>query len=398
MTCYPKLSDWINDWFGTSINLPVQTFGFFVALAFAVGGWMLVRALKRKEREGLLQPRPERFVEGAPATPSEILVNAVVGGLLGFKLVPALRYWNEFSDNPQEFLFSGNGSLVGALVGALLLGGLRWWEKRRRQLPEPVVRTVSVWPHERIGDLVTVAAVAGILGARLMVLIENGGWEDFLRNPGANFFSGLSIYGGLLLGIPAVILFARRQGIPVLPLGDAAAPAVMAAYAVGRMGCQVSGDGDWGVVNTAPKPGWLSWAPDWLWAYDYPNNVNRWCSPTGPGPDAPPCSFELTPHLVQPVFPTPVYEILMVAVIVAVLLWAGRRLKAPGALFGLFFAVNGVERLLIEQIRINTPYPNLLNLTQAEIVAGLFIAFGLGLFAWAWRRHPGPGWGPPSAR
>lgn len=396
MTCYPKISDLINDWFGTSINLPIQSFGFFVALAFGVGAWMLVRALRRKEREGVLKPRPEKVVIGAPATPLEIGLNALLGGVLAYKLVPAVTHWTEFSNNPQEFIFGGPGSLPAALIGATLLGGLRWWEKHRQRLAEPEVKTVSVWPHERIGDVVTVAAITGILGARLMVLIENGGWEEFFANPGANFFSGLSIYGGLLLAIPCVVLFARSKGIPAIHLGDAAAAPVMAAYAVGRMGCQVSGDGDWGVVNTAPKPGWLSWAPDWLWAFNYPNNVNRWCSPTGPGPDAPPCTFAETPYLVEPVFPTPIYEILMVAVIVTILLWMARHVKAPGVLFGMFFVFNGVERLLIEQIRINTPYPNLLNLTQAEIVAGAFILLGLGLvfggIARYRRKHRGPVW------
>jgi prolipoprotein diacylglyceryltransferase len=214
MTCYPKISDLINGWFGTNINLPIQSFGFFVALAFGVGAWMLVRALRRKERAGLLKPRPEKVVVGAPATPWEIGINALLGGVLAFKLVPAIAQWNTFSNNPQEFLFNGPGSWPAAIIGALLLGGLRWWEKNRQRLAEPEVKTVSVWPHERIGDVVTVAAISGILGARLMVLIENGGWAEFFANPGANFFSGLSIYGGLLLGIPTVILFARSKGIP----------------------------------------------------------------------------------------------------------------------------------------------------------------------------------------
>ena len=63
--------------------------------------------------------------------------------------------------------------------------------------------------------------------------------------------------------------------MPFLRLADATAPGLLLAYGIGRIGCHVSGDGDWGIPNTLPKPGWLSWAPDWIWAYAYPNNVNR---------------------------------------------------------------------------------------------------------------------------
>jgi prolipoprotein diacylglyceryltransferase len=379
MTCYPKISDLINDWLGTNINLPIQSFGFFVAMAFGVGAWMLVRELKRKEKAGLLMPRTERVLIGAPVTPWELLSNALVGFVLGYKLVPIISHWQTFSDDPQHFLFAANGSAVAGIIGALLLGGLKYWEKKREQLDPPVWKETAVWPHERIGDIVTVAAIFGIIGARVMVLIENGGWEEFFINPGANFFSGLSIYGGLLLGAPAVIWYTTRKGISFYHLGDAVAPGLITAYGVGRIGCQVSGDGDWGVVNLAPKPGWLSWAPDWLWAFNYPNNVNGWCSPTGPGPDAPACSFFETPFLIQPVFPTPIYEIIMVAFIATFLIWISRRLPAPGMLFGIYMMFNGAERLAIEQIRINTPYPGLGGLTQAELIAILLFLGGMAL-------------------
>ena len=385
MTCYPKISDLINDWFGTSLNLPIQSFGFFVALAFGTGAWLLVRELRRKEQAGLLSPRNERYLIGAPATPVEILINAFIGFLLGYKLVPIITQWQAFSDDPQHFLFAANGSAIAGVIGALVLGGLKWYEKKREQLDTPVWKEAAVWPHERIGDIVTVAAIFGILGARLMVLFENGDWAEFLSNPGANFFSGLSIYGGLLLGGPAVIIYTWRKGISILHLGDAASPAVMLAYGVGRIGCQVAGDGDWGVVNTAPKPGWLSWAPDWIWAYNYPNNVNGWCSPTGPGPDAPDCSFLQTAYLIQPVFPTPFYEIIMAVIITGILLYLSRKLSAPGIIFGLYMVFNGVERLLIEQIRINTPYPGLGGLTQAELIAILLIIGG-GVLAFTARQ------------
>ncbi len=386
MTCYPKISDLINDWFGTSINLPIQSFGFFVALAFGAGAWMIVHLLKQKERAGLMPPGTERVLVGAPATPWELLSNAFIGLLIGYKIVPIIGQWSAFAENPQEFLFAPNGSAVAGIIGALAVGGLKWWEKRREQLEKPEWKTFTVWPHQRIGDIVTIAAITGILGARGLSMMEEGGFRDFLRNPGENFFSGLSIYGGLLLGIPSVILYAWRKKINILHMGDAGGVALMLAYAVGRLGCHVSGDGDWGIVNNAPKPGWLSWAPDWVWAYNYPNNVNGWCSPTGPGPDAPVCSFAQTPYLIEPVFPTPIYEIIMSLMIVGFLLWLGKRLSAPGMLFGVFFILNGIERFLIEKIRINTAYDSFGGMTQAEFIAIGFVLFGLAFMTYTWRR------------
>jgi phosphatidylglycerol:prolipoprotein diacylglycerol transferase len=382
MTCYPKISDWINDVFGTSINLPIQSFGFFVALAFAAGAVVLVRQLKRREREGLMPQGSEQVLVGAPATVWELAMNALLGFVLGYKIVPIITDWQGFASDPQYFLFAPNGSQIAGVLGALLLGGLKWWEKKKQQLDKPEVRNIPVWPHERIGDIVTVAAITGILGARAFSIMETGGLEDVLRNPGANFFSGLNIYGGLLVGIPSVIFYAWRKKINILHLGDAASPALMVAYGVGRMGCQVSGDGDWGVVNNAPKPGWLSWAPDWLWAYNYPNNVNGWCSPTGPGPDAPACNFLETPYLLEPVWPTPIYEIIMAFAIAGVLMMLSRRLRAPGMLFGVYFILNGIERFFIEKIRINDTYASLGGMTQAEVIAIGFVLTGIGLVLW----------------
>ncbi|MFT7589903.1 MAG: phosphatidylglycerol:prolipoprotein diacylglycerol transferase, partial [Limisphaerales bacterium] len=319
MICYPKISDLFNDIFGTNVNWPIQSFGFFVALAFFAGAIMLTRELKRKEKLGLLKPSKQKVTIGEPAKIHELLLNGLIGFIVGYKLVPIITQWGEFSNDPQSFIFAANGSIIAGMIGAALLAFLKYRESEKTKLASPETKEIDVWPHERIADIVTVAAIFGILGARIMVLIENGGWEEFITNPGGNFFSGLSIYGGLLLGGPAVIFYARRKGISFLHLGDASAPMLMVTYAIGRMGCQVSGDGDWGIANLADKPGWLSWAPDWLWAYNYPNNVNQWCSPTG-SYDIP-CNFAENPFLTSPVFPTPVYEIFMAFAIAGFLYW-----------------------------------------------------------------------------
>jgi len=142
-----------------------------------------------------------------------------------------------------------------------------------------------------------------------------------------------------------------------MPTLDAAAPAMMLGYAIGRIGCQVSGDGDWGsAANLAQKPDWL---PLWTWAQTYDNNVVG-AVIAAPG-----------------VYPTPMYEALMAFACFAVL-WALRRHgRAPGWLFSVYMLLAGAERLLIEQIRINPVLDfGAIHATQAEMIAALLILAG----------------------
>ena len=383
MTCYPTISDFLQDALGVNIPLPIQTFGFFVAMAFLAGAWMISSQLRQKEKRGLLKGRQLEFTIGLPPNPLHIMMYALIGFALGWKLVPIITQWAEFSQDPQNFIFGKHGSAIGAIIGAGLLALIKWNSDKRAQLPKPETKRVMVMPSDRVGDIVTIGAITGIIGARLMVLLEDGGWQEFFANPGANLFSGLSIYGGLLLGIPCVILYARSKDIDIMHLGDSAAPVMMFTYAIGRMGCQFSGDGDWGRINLTPKPESLSWLPDWLWAFDYPNNVNGWCNFDG----SEVCRIGQEVVLSQPVWPTPIYEIVMAIAIGGGMLWLAKRTQIKGLLFGTYFLFSGAERLLIEQLRINTPHPALGGLTQAEAVSLGFILFGVAIMVWAWMRR-----------
>jgi len=166
---------------------------------------------------------------------------------------------------------------------------------------------------------------------------------------------------------------------------DVGAPAMMLAYGLGRMGCHFSGDGDWGIVNTNLKPSWLSFLPDWLWAYNYPNNVSRECDPTG---GSMPCDFDVTPYLQLPVYPTPLYEVIACLSLFGVLWMIRKRLKPIGAMFGIYLMMAGVERFLVELIRVNSTY-NLFGLkpTQAEIISVILFVTGVILTAYAYRKH-----------
>lgn len=200
--------------------------------------------------------------------------------------------------------------------------------------------------------------LTGILGARIFHILEH--WPEFLADPWPMIFSrsGLSIMGGLILGTFAGMWVVQRSGLPLRPVLDAAAPAVMIGYGLGRIGCQISGDGDWGIAaNMALKPDWL---PTWLWAQTYDHNIYGMVIPL-PG-----------------VYPAPIYETAMALPLFG-LLWALRRHPfRKGWLFAVYLLLAGAERLLIEQIRVN-PVLNFMGIraTQAEMISGVFVALGL---------------------
>jgi phosphatidylglycerol:prolipoprotein diacylglycerol transferase len=216
-----------------------------------------------------------------------------------------------------------------------------------------------------------VVSVAGVVGARLFHILEH--LDSFAADPLDMIFSrsGLSIFGGLIMGTVAGVVFIRRWNLPPRPLLDAAAPAMMLGYAIGRVGCQVSGDGDWGIAsNLALKPDWL---PVWTWAQTYTNNIVG------------------IPIAAPGVYPTPMYETLMALACFA-LLWAIRRHPfRAGWLFSVYLLLAGIERLLIEQIRVNPVFDlGLVHATQAEIIASALILVGLaGLAALSRRAKPG---------
>jgi prolipoprotein diacylglyceryltransferase len=203
---------------------------------------------------------------------------------------------------------------------------------------------------------------------------------------------------------------------------DAAAPTLMLAYALGRIGCQVSGDGDWGILNSAyitdsagkavvahpgdfekavaanktiylnefgtdsvphktvKRPAFL---PTWMVAYAYPHNVNE------QGFKLANCEGDHCNALPVPVFPTPFYETLMCLVLFGILLLLRDRLGIPGQLFAVYLVLNGIERFFIEKIRVNTKYDIFgFHPTQAELISSLLVIAGIILFFWTKKLAP----------
>jgi len=152
---------------------------------------------------------------------------------------------------------------------------------------------------------------------------------------------------------------------------DSAAPGLILAYGVGRIGCQLAGDGDWGIVNTHPKPTWWFF-PDWTWAFNYPHNVIQ------EGVQIPECVGRFCYQLAQPVYPTPLWET-TIAIIIFFFLWSIRKkIQTPGMLFSIYLILNGIERFFMEEIRVDIKYHFLgMTATQAQIIAVAMIVLGI---------------------
>ncbi len=371
---YPKLSDLINDWFGTNINLPIQSYGFFLALAFLAGAYFLYRELRRKEEEGFIKPMKKKVQKGKPATIQELVVFFILTFIVGFKLAGSLMNYSSFANDPQDFLLSSEGSLAGGIIIAIASTAWFYYRQKKKELRPPVWEEVTIHAQDNTWPIVFVAVVFGILGSKVFHWFEN--WKEFTSDPldALLSFSGMSFYGGLLIAAAAVAIFARKRGIKWWVLFDSAAPSLILAYGIGRIGCHVAGDGDWGIVNTLDKPGWLSFLPDWLWSYKYPHNI------LNHGVPIPGCTGSHCHELAQGVFPTPVYETTM-AILIFLLLWSLRkRIKIPGVLASIYLILNGTERFLIEKIRINNVFDLWgMKVTQAEVVSVILIATGIFL-------------------
>ena len=197
-------------------------------------------------------------------------------------------------------------------------------------------------------SVVTAALVGGLVGAKLYFALfetpELGG-REFLRALFSR--SGLTFYGGFIVATGAAIWVIRRRQVPVLPVADAVGIGGALGYAIGRIGCQLAGDGDYGVPTDLP------------WGMAYPDGV--------------------VPTL-EIVHPTPVYETLA-GLAICTILWCGRtRIETPGVLFCIYLLLSGAARFAVEFIRINQKV--LWGLSDAQLISLAMMAVGL---AWGYR-------------
>ena len=190
------------------------------------------------------------------------------------------------------------------------------------------------------------------MGSRIDYLIQN--YDQVSDDLGGALVSGSGFVwlGGVVGGAIGVMAWARWRGFLEPRLFDLAAPALALGYAIGRVGCQLSGDGDYGKATDQP------------WGMAYP---------------------EGTVSTTEEVHPTPVFETVAVGLI-ALVLWQLRDRVRPGALFGLYLSLTGVERLLVELIRRNDAV--LAGLTPAQLISVAMVAGGVAILIRGRRRPP----------
>ncbi len=369
---YPDLSYFLHDVFGTPYDnwtSIFKTFGLLLALAFLGSAWVLRLELIRKEKEGILKPTEIIFKQNKNKNLIPIIINGLIGFILGFKIPFIISQFDHFKNDPAGSLFSAEGNLLAGLLTAFIFGVYSYWESKK-EVEKPDKKQI-IHPYERTGDITIVAAISGIIGARLFSVFEN--FDSFLADPMGQIFSGsgLTIYGGLILAFIVVYYYVRKHGIAPIHMMDMAALAIVVGYGIGRLGCHFSGDGDWGIINELQKPVWFV-LPDWMWSYNYPNNVINEGVPLAN------CTANYCKQLVPGVFPTPVYESIAM-LIVFILLWNLRtRIKIPGVLFFIYLILQGIERFLIEIIRVNTRYDFLgMELSQAQFISLALLVIGI---------------------
>jgi len=234
-------------------------------------------------------------------------------------------------------------------------------------------------------EMVVLALVSGIAGAKLLYLIEN--LSEFLKSPLEMIFSagGLTWYGGFTLAFLVLLLYAKRRKLPIYKALDAVAPALALGYGIGRIGCHLSGDGDYGIPTSLPwgtiyangtlKPtyalrSYFERFPDLAEKYNY------WeLSSKVVGEDR----FGLITEFdtLIKLHPTPIYEFILMFVIFLILWFYRKKVKYPGELFGLYLILASIERFSIEFIRLNPPL--FLGLTEAQFISILLFIGGVFL-------------------
>lgn len=206
---------------------------------------------------------------------------------------------------------------------------------------------------ELASSIVFAAAIGGLAGARILFIIED--WNNFLAAPMNYIFTGAGFtwYGGFLGGALAVSWVAKKNKIPWLIAADIGAPALAIAYGVGRLGCHVAGDGDWGSVTDVP------------WGVAYTNAIIGWVDPNTGIPYPPGVR----------VHPTPIYEFIGSVVVFGILRSLGTKNYAPGTMAWLYLILSGIARFVVEFWRINPPVA--FGLSEAQLFSLALMVIGL---------------------
>jgi prolipoprotein diacylglyceryl transferase len=250
------------------------------------------------------------------------------------------------------------------------------------------------WTSDLVGDFVILCAIFGITGSSFFNYLESpasyakvfdNGWTVW--SVVSTLFSGLSVYGGMICAGLALLIYSLIKKIKIPHLFDSLALCFILAVGIGRIGCEISGDGDWGIPHTAIAPWYM---PQMLWADTYAHNI------ANEGIYIPGCTEQCCMELRLPVYPTPLYEFLeCVAIFLILYLLRQRLTDKPGILFFVFAILIGIQRYSIEQIRSISDrdmYPVLgHSFKQAELISMALIAIGVIMviaLSLYYKKHP----------
>jgi len=206
--------------------------------------------------------------------------------------------------------------------------------------------------------MITAAGLAGIAGAKLYHLLESP--SEFFADPIGLIFTryGFAWFGGFLGGFGTMVVLGRKAKLPIREFLDACSPAACFGYAIGRIGCLLSGDGDYGKPTSLP------------WGMRFPNGI----VPT-----------------IERVHPAPLYEFFIWCILGIVLWKLGSKVttgqKTNGEIFALYLILTGIARFLVEIIRINPAW--ILGMSNAQVVSILSLIVGVILF-FRWRTPARP--------
>ena len=221
-------------------------------------------------------------------------------------------------------------------------------------------------------NITFLSLIGGVAGAKLLYIFEE--WSYITSLPSNKLFStdglfsaqGLTFYGGFILAAVLVYLYVRSKKIPFLRVCDTAAPSLAVGYGIARIGCHLSGDGDYGL----PVSEFASWVP---WGTNYSN-----------GTLPPSVAFRGT-EIAQKFggivpdntlcHPTPVYEFILGVIIFSILWYYRKKFKIDGKLFFLYLILSGIARLLVEFIRLNPKI--IFGLSEAQLISIILITIGI---------------------
>lgn len=230
-------------------------------------------------------------------------------------------------------------------------------------------------------EITLIAIIFGIAGSKILDLIEN--WKDFIANPLIAFSpGGLTFYGGLILASLAIWIYIRKKKIPFLVVADAIAPSLILAYGIGRIGCQLAGDGDYGIPTTLP------WGTNFANGTVKPHYALIQYYLDHPAAAIHDKYYQLSAEVVKTdafgtitkfdetirLHPAPIYEFFACLGIFFFLRYLQKKDWIDGKLFMLYLLFAGIERILIEFIRLN---PHLLiGLSEAQLISIPLIIIG----------------------